>query len=80
MCIRASPEGPVLASPTTVINAAVLHWADEMQGLLRLIPTMQGQNVGNRAFLESRLELWAMKAVEDWLLVHLRKGGMSWPL
>jgi hypothetical protein len=72
-------EKPFLAHPTAVINTAVAHWVNGMEGVFDLVSKSDPSSVKDNAFLEGRLELWAMKAVEDWLLTHRRKGGMSWP-
>jgi len=71
---------PILAPPTAVINAAAIHWVEEMDCLFSMIPSKRSEKVEDRAFLQERLELWAMKAVEDWLLMHDREDGIQWPL
>jgi hypothetical protein len=70
---------PVWAHPTAVINTAMFYWLDGMSDIFKLVDGADASDVGHRAFYESRLEMWAMKAVEDWLTMHDRKGGLAWP-
>jgi hypothetical protein len=72
---------PALADPLAVINTAVIQRAKHMDGLLkRMRNTERGRRtVSDRSFLETRLEQWAMKAVEDWLLTRKRAGNIEWP-
>ena len=76
---------PVLPHPTAVINSAVFYWLDGAPELYDRIEEKQNpQAIQNRSDVEGRLERWAMKAVEDWLIMQARDQENSnkvllWP-
>jgi hypothetical protein len=54
--------------PLATVNGAILFWLSGMEGLYRAASTFSGKNIGDRAFLENRVEMWCLKAIEDWLI------------
>jgi len=63
--------------PTAIINGAVFFWLSGMSELYQIIPKISGNKVKDRAFLEARLEMWCLKAIEDWLIERNQKRETS---
>jgi hypothetical protein len=64
------PSRPVdakLPHPIAIINGAVLFWLSGMTKLYERVHDLSGKKYADRAFLEGRLEMWCLKAIEDWL-------------
>ena len=76
---------PVLPHPTAVINAAIFYWLDGAPELYsRIVGKTDDKAIQNRSDVETRLERWAMKAVDDWLVMKARDSDpfhkeLSWP-
>ena len=54
--------------PISIINGGTLFLLCEMAELYRTVPSRLTERLGDRAFLESRIELWCLKAIDDWLI------------
>ncbi len=54
--------------PISIINGAMLLWYSGMDNLYDRVPRLSRHEPRDRAFLESRLEMWCLKAIEDWLI------------
>jgi len=77
----AGADSPCCPHPSAVINSAVFYWLDGMGGLFDIVEDLDRENVADRVYLQGRLEMWALKAVEDWLITEKRreKGYLQWP-
>lgn len=53
--------------PLAIINGAVLFWLSGMNNLYKRVRKLSSEKYTDRAFLEQRLEMWCLKAIEDWL-------------
>jgi hypothetical protein len=53
--------------PLAIINGAVLFWLSGMGNLYRTVPSRSKKRIEDRAFMEKRVEMWCLKAIEDWL-------------
>ncbi len=56
-----------LPHPIAIINGAVLFWLSGMTKLYERVHDLSDREYTDRAFLERRLEMWCLKAIEDWL-------------
>jgi len=54
--------------PLAIINGGTLFLLSKMEDLYRTVPNRSPEQIGDRAFLESRVEMWCLKAIEDWLI------------
>ena len=59
--------------PLAVINGAVIFWLSRMHKLYRTVPKRDEKNINDRAFMEKRVEMWCLKAIEDWLKGEKKK-------
>ena len=60
--------GGRMPHPTAIINGAVFFLLSGMDELYKIVPSMKKEKVKDRALLEQRVEMWCMKAIEDWLI------------
>lgn len=60
--------------PLAVINRAVLFWLNGMPELYSVVKGSDKTNVRDRSKMEERVEMWAAKAVEDWLIMRGRRA------
>lgn len=70
---------PARTHPVAVINAAVFYWLEGMRETFGLIEEADPEDLEIRAQLEGRLEMWAMKAIEDWVMVPDEQRKPEWP-
>ncbi len=63
-----------LVCPTTVLNTAVLFWLREMAPIYKFMSkkTSNPSSISDRARMEERVEAWAGKAIEDYLMLKNR--------
>jgi len=54
--------------PTAIINGAMFFWLSGMDDLYQIVPSIHKEKVKDRVALEQRVEMWCMKAIEDWLI------------
>jgi len=66
--VPCSQESSNIPHPLAVINGSFLFWISAMEKLYDTVPSRSEKNIKDRAFLENRVEMWCLKAVEDWLI------------
>ena len=66
--VPCSKESGNIPHPLAVINGAFLFWISAMEKLYDTVPSRSEKNIEDRAFLENRIEMWCLKAIEDWLI------------
>ena len=66
--VPSNEQSGSMPHPTAVINGGALFLLSEMSELYRTVPSRSAERLGDRAFLESRIELWCLKAIGDWLI------------
>jgi len=54
--------------PVAIINGGTLFLLSKMDELYEAVPGRSEKKIGDRAFLENRVEMWCLKAIEDWLI------------
>jgi len=62
----ASADGSSVTHPIVILNAGLAFWLQSINDLK--IEGRDPEKTKDRAFLEQRVETWATKAVEDWLI------------
>ncbi|HDZ22624.1 MAG TPA: hypothetical protein ENH80_09650 [Phycisphaerae bacterium] len=67
--------GSARPTTTSIINSAMMYWLDGMDDLYKIFNEANQQDVEDRSVVEGRVEGWAMKAVEDWLLAEGKVGS-----
>jgi len=68
--------------PVAVINGGTLFLLSRMDALYRIVPSRSEDRIGDRAFLENRVEMWCLKAIENWLITknQLKRRRQAPPL
>jgi len=66
----ASRKKDFVPHPTSVINGTILFLLSGMEGLYEIVDSnkISSSRPRGRALLERRVEMWCMKAIEDWLM------------
>lgn len=64
-----TPTGGKPVHPIAIINGAIFFWLDGMTSLYSKFEkkSVRKNRVEDRAKVEQRVELWSIKAIEDWL-------------
>jgi hypothetical protein len=66
--VPSSRKAHEIPHPVATINGGVLFWLSGMEELYRTAPAFSDKRIRDRAFLENRVEMWCLKAIEDWLI------------
>jgi hypothetical protein len=66
-------SGVVHPSPAVLINSGYRFVLEELHKLLRNIEKRSENSVADRSWYTERLELWVLKALEDWRLLNKSK-------
>ena len=66
--VPCSQEPNNIPHPLAIINGAVLFWLSSMKKLYNTVPSRSEKDIEDRAFMENRVEMWCLKAIEDWLI------------
>lgn len=61
-------QGGSMPHPLGIINGGVFFLLSSMDDLRSVVHGGPKKAVAKRAFLESRVEMWCLKAIEDWLI------------
>jgi hypothetical protein len=61
-------QGGSIPHPLAIINGGVIFLLSKMDDLHRTVEGGPKELIAKRAFLESRVEMWCLKAIEDWLV------------
>lgn len=56
--------------PVAVINASLCFYLEHLSELIGRLEKQKPENIEHRAFWTSRLEMWTMKALEDFALLE----------
>ncbi|MGD1041504.1 MAG: hypothetical protein ABR913_00405 [Sedimentisphaerales bacterium] len=54
--------------PIAIINSAVYFLLSGMKGLFDIVQVTEKDKISSLVWLEHRVEMWCMKAIEDWLV------------
>lgn len=54
--------------PTSIINGAMFYWLSGMDKLYQVVTSFSENKIKDRDELEQRVEMWCIKAIEDWLI------------
>lgn len=66
--VPCSQKSSNIPHPLAVINGAVLFWLSDMTDLYHTVPDRSEKKIEDRVFLENRVEMWCLKAIENWLI------------
>ena len=67
-----------LAYPVAVINAAFCFYLTELPNLIKSLAGQEAGNLEHRSYWTRRLEMWTVKAIEDFFLLDgVQKHGSS---
>jgi hypothetical protein len=66
--VPCSQKSSDILHPLAVINGAVLFWLSDMTDLYHTVPDRSEKEIEDRVFLENRVEMWCLKAIENWLI------------
>lgn len=66
----AGNAGEKIPHPTAIMNGAVFFLISGMKELFKITKNIHENVAGDHALLEQRVEMWCMKAIEDWLITE----------
>lgn len=71
--VPSNDQGGTVPHPVAVINGGALFLLSGIAALHKTVPSRKMDVLEDRAFLEDRIELWCLKAIEDWLITAPRR-------
>jgi len=66
--VPSNEQSDGMPDPVAVINGGTLFLLSRMDALYGIVPSRSEARIADRAFLENRVEMWCLKAIEDWLI------------
>jgi hypothetical protein len=72
--VPSNEQGGSIPHPLAIINGGTLFLLSEMSDLYSTVPKRSARSIEDRAFLENRVEMWCLKAIEDWLIIKKSKA------